>query len=278
MDKKEEVQRKTSRDKGPAPPPPPLQVQQSTPGASEKEKGPAPPPPPPPPVPLPILPTPPSSPVTPPPTPPAPVLPQLPLQKLEPEKIDEVAKEQPEKQEKERRKDAVEDSTDTALGRMPTNLRNLFENRIAKEKMESERSFEKHLERRASAEKASGEPVVVNTGTARTASVEDGLNLVTVSNTHGEKVKANTSTITIISDMPDPSNSLATNISQVNIKFYSRFKNGIKSLTENIYMKYIILFHNLKLWQNHGRCKFYHRDKKMQKFLLLSKCWMEYYR
>lgn len=110
------------------------------------------------------------------------------------------------------------------MGKMPANLRSLFENRIAKEKMESERnmvkserSLMKGLERRASTEKAGGEPVVVSTGTAMTASVEDGLNLVTVSNMHGERVKANTSTITIISDMPDPSNSLASNISQVSV-------------------------------------------------------------
>lgn len=47
-------------------------------------------------------------------------------------------------------------------------------------------------------------------GDATTMLQEDGCNLILVS---GDR--ANTSTITIISDLPDPSNSLASNISQV---------------------------------------------------------------
>lgn len=62
---------------------------------------------------------------------------------------------------------------------------------------------------------------------------EDTCNLIVVSGSQGDRAKANTSTITIISDLPDPSNSLASNISQVSVglslqfTFFGRiFENG----------------------------------------------------
>lgn len=46
---------------------------------------------------------------------------------------------------------------------------------------------------------------------------EESGNLVVVSTPQADRSRINTSTVTIITDLPDPSNSLASNISQVSI-------------------------------------------------------------
>lgn len=186
-ERKDEVQRKTSRDKGPAPPPPPLQFQQQQssiqpPSTAEKEKGPAPPPP----VPLPVLPTPPSSPVTPPPTPPPPpVLPPAPFKE-------------------------EEDSIDATPVSSFSEIRESINEKLFKEKkppsppplpQEKEQENDKPI----------SEGVTVRSAIVQ----EDNCNLIVVSNNQSDRTKANTSTITITSELPDPSNSLASNISQV---------------------------------------------------------------
>lgn len=63
-------------------------------------------------------------------------------------------------------------------------------------------------------EKVAAEGVTISSGMTTTVP-EDNCNLIVVSNNQGDRQKANTSTITIISDLPDLSNSLASNISQV---------------------------------------------------------------
>lgn len=64
-------------------------------------------------------------------------------------------------------------------------------------------------------EMVASEGVTISSGTTNTIP-EDGCNLIVVSsNNQNDRAKTNTSTITIISDLPDPSNSLASNISQV---------------------------------------------------------------
>lgn len=153
MEKKDEVQRKTSRDKGKAPPPP-IQPQPS----SSNEKPPAPPVP----VVIPNLPTPPSSPITPPETPPysSPV------------------------HEPEENKDNVD------------NIKQVLE---------------KQLQKRQSQGDLANDSVTVSAS----AALDDNLNNFVVVSPQTERNKLNTSTITINSDLPDPSNSLASNISQV---------------------------------------------------------------
>ncbi|CAH1173549.1 unnamed protein product [Phaedon cochleariae] len=183
LEKKEEVQRKTSRDKGKAPPPPPLQTQQSTSSTnsatSEKEKGPAPPPPA---LPIPALPTPPSSPMTPPDTPPD-------LRDHAPGERDiSLANQQvPEK-------DETDDMT-----------RNISEIKQA---------LENHIEKRGFAQERSGDLVTVTSSSATTP--DDSLCLAVGSTPQSERDK-NTSTITINSNLPDTSNSLASNINQVTV-------------------------------------------------------------
>lgn len=62
-------------------------------------------------------------------------------------------------------------------------------------------------------EEVVSEGVTINSGTVIQ---EDTCNLIVVSSSDNSRAKVNnTSTITIISDLPDPSNSLASNISQV---------------------------------------------------------------
>lgn len=156
IEKKDDLQRKTSRDKGPAPPPPIPQAGTSS--ASEKEKGPAPLPP----VPLPTLPTPPSSPITPPSTPP-----------FELKAVNEPQKEASTQQQDEKVIDG--NILDAVFKKI------LSENRPIEEQAEAN-------------------------------SPEQSLTSVVV--TTSQERNKNTSTI-IISDMVDPSNSLATNISQV---------------------------------------------------------------
>ncbi|XP_044258953.1 STE20-like serine/threonine-protein kinase [Tribolium madens] len=161
LEKKDEVQRKTSRDKGKAPLPP-IQPQPS----SSNEKPPAPAIP----VAIPNLPTPPSSPITPPATPPSssPVHPGS----------------EPEKPEK---------NTD--------NVDNIKE------------VLEKQLKKRQSEGDVASDAVTVSAP----ATSEDSVNNFVVVSSQSERNKLNTSTITINSDLPDPSNSLASNISQVTV-------------------------------------------------------------
>lgn len=168
------MQRKTSRDKGPAPPPPvpPLPPQQST-NKEDKDKGPAPLPP----VPLPILPTPPSSPLTPPSTPPF----QLKIE--QPTKQREVDVE--ETGESSKTSDVNPDILDVAYSKILSEVQSLDN---------------------------TDESVLTSTSeTVTVTSPEQSLSSIVVST----QDKKNTSTI-IISDVADPSNSLASNISQVN--------------------------------------------------------------
>ncbi|XP_060524154.1 serine/threonine-protein kinase 10 isoform X2 [Cylas formicarius] len=84
---------------------------------------------------------------------------------------------------------------------------------------EVKKALENHLEKRLSQEKAtvfdkSADSVVVSTSNVSTP--EDSLNYVTVSTPQSERSK-NMSTITINTDFPDLSNSLASNISQVTV-------------------------------------------------------------
>ncbi|KAF5301527.1 hypothetical protein FQR65_LT08831 [Abscondita terminalis] len=189
--KKEEVQRKSSRDKGPAPPPPPIVLQ---PGLFETEKSdkdksnniPLPPP-----IPLAVLPTPPSSPLTPPSTPPIPFVPPVIPPPVEKEKLSEEGRTPTTETPKEKN---VVDGTAV--------LSNKIEPPV----------HEKLPERWPSVEKVINESVSVNNN------VENVGNLVTVSTTPPtDRAKLNTSTVTIITDLPDPSNSLASNISQVTV-------------------------------------------------------------
>lgn len=205
------MQRKTSRDKGKAPPPPPLQSQQSTSSSSssDKDKGPAPPPP----IIIPPLPTPPSSPMTPPDTPPdsspirvgdiplPPPPPPLPLPLLT------VEEPKPEPSRAEERKKRNRDVTDD----VPPSSVNISEIR---------RALEKQLNKRLSQEKVQplekvSDVVTVTSSSATTP--DDSLNFVVVSTPQSERNK-NTSMITINSNLPDTSNSLASNISQVSVK------------------------------------------------------------
>lgn len=184
------MQRKTSRDKGPAPPPP-IIPQQST---NKEDKGPAPLPP----VPLPILPTPPSSPLTPPSTPPFQLKIEEPNKQREEDKAEEEQQEGGDVQEmgeSSKTTDANPDILDVAY------------NKIL--------SLEKSTD-------YTDESILMTKPEAVTVtSPEQGLNSIVV-NTQEKK---NTSTI-IISDVADPSNSLASNISQVT-NSRSTFKNCI---------------------------------------------------
>jgi STE20-like kinase len=173
VDKKDDVQRKTSRDKGKAPPPP-IQppVQPSSSSSAYK------PSPPPLPVLIPNLPTPPSSPITPPATPPhsSPVHPN----EVEPRDEAEVREE------------------------------------TAKMEGTAESKVEAEEEKRPSQEKLHFGDVPV--GDTVTVNSQDGtVNNFLVVSPQSERNKLNTSTITINSDLPDPSNSLASNISQVTV-------------------------------------------------------------
>ncbi|XP_018577649.1 serine/threonine-protein kinase 10 isoform X3 [Anoplophora glabripennis] len=204
-EKKEEVQRKTSRDKGKAPPPPPLQSQQSTSSSSsDKDKGPAPPPP----VIIPPLPTPPSSPMTPPDTPPS----SSPLRVVDiplpppPPPLPMVVEPKPSSSKVEEKVDKNRDVTDDIC----SSSVNVSEIR---------RALEKQLNKRLSQEKVQpfekvSDVVTVTSSSATTP--DDSLNFVVVSTPQSERNK-NTSMITINSNLPDTSNSLASNISQVTV-------------------------------------------------------------
>ncbi|XP_066139058.1 serine/threonine-protein kinase 10 isoform X2 [Euwallacea fornicatus] len=246
--KEEQIMRRISHEKGPAPPPPPLQTQHS----QEKDKGPAPPPPvqpivpgqlnhveikepkpttemrplnnlsqgtksmakvpslprkegempvPPPPPILPSsvsLPTPPLSPVTPPDTPPeierAPIrIADIPL---------------PPTSSFEVKSKSGKDFTDDASR----------SSNIAQVK----RALESQLGKRLSQEQARI-PVIENIGdnivtvnSSNGTTPEDSMNFVILSTPQSERNK-NTSTITINSDSPDMSNSLASNINQITV-------------------------------------------------------------
>ncbi|KAJ8934384.1 hypothetical protein NQ314_013425 [Rhamnusium bicolor] len=200
-DKKEEVQRKTSHDKGKAPRPPPLQTQQSTSStSSDKDKGPAPPPP----IVIPALPTPPSSPMTPPDTPPS----SSPLHvrdiPLPPSQIEE-SKPKVELSKSERVDKHIDVTDDIRASTVNIS--------------EIKQALEYQLFKRLSQEKVQpfekvNDIVTVTSSNATTP--DDSLNFVVVSTPQSERNK-NTSTITINSNHPDTSNSLASNISQVTV-------------------------------------------------------------
>ncbi|KAJ3665518.1 hypothetical protein Zmor_001010 [Zophobas morio] len=185
VDKKDDAQRRTSRDKGKAPLPP---IQPPAQPSSSTEK---PPPAPVPPVVIPNLPTPPSSPITPPATPPhsSPIHPNA--VNVDPDQHNEAEVKDVEKVEM---KDSVESIKEV---------------------------LEKQLQKRQSDEKmqygdVAGSDTVTVSGNTATPSQGDNVgNFVVV--TQSERNKLNTSTITINSDLPDLSNSLASNISQVTV-------------------------------------------------------------
>ncbi|RZB41606.1 STE20-like serine/threonine-protein kinase [Asbolus verrucosus] len=189
VDKKDDVQRKTSRDKGKAPPPP---VQPSTQPSSssmpDKDKAPAPALP----VVIPNLPTPPSSPITPPATPPhsSPVYPNADNVRAEPQDEADVKMEEPTR--------TSRDNTDHVV---PSD-KDVFEKQL-----QSRDKFQY-------GDVAVSDAVTVNSAAA---APEDNLNNFVVVSSQAERNKSNTSTITINSDLPDPSNSLASNISQVTV-------------------------------------------------------------
>lgn len=200
------MQRKTSRDKGKAPPPPPLQSQQSTSSSSsDKDKGPAPPPP----IVIPPLPTPPSSPMTPPDTPPnsSPIrVGDIPLPPPPPP-LPTVEEPKPGSSRAEERIERIRDVTDD----IRSSSVNISEIRQA---------LEKQLNKRLSQEKVQpfekvSDVVTVTSSSATTP--DDSLNFVVVSTPQSERNK-NTSMITINSNLPDASNSLASNISQVGVR------------------------------------------------------------
>ncbi|CAH1131586.1 unnamed protein product [Ceutorhynchus assimilis] len=255
--KEDTAVRRSSHDKGPAPPPPQLQTQHSQdkekgpapsppavvnqsnhvattstasnfiPAAKETEKsalavqpaaasssreqnpsssptqtmqGVAPPPPPPPPV-LPssvTLPTPPSSPVTPPDTPPDVEQPLRVVDIPLPATPTVEVKSKPE---------TSKDIPDDANSRSShiAHIKRVLESQLGKRLSQ---------ERVASVERINENIVTVNSSNATTP--EDSMNFVIVSTPQSERNK-NTSTITINSDLPDPSNSLASNISQVTV-------------------------------------------------------------
>ncbi|XP_017783976.1 PREDICTED: serine/threonine-protein kinase 10 isoform X2 [Nicrophorus vespilloides] len=166
-EKRDEVHRKTSREKGPAPPPPPLQI------PLPPEKGPAPAPP----VPLPILPTPPSSPLSPPATPP-------PI----PPPDDNAAK----------------DIMDVAFEKLLTEEKNVdLPDAVPEEAVVA----------------IPPPPPPPMSSTASSVVVNNAADMISnmvVVSTQADSNKMNTSTI-IINDVADPSNSLASNISQVTV-------------------------------------------------------------
>ncbi|KAL1490995.1 hypothetical protein ABEB36_011658 [Hypothenemus hampei] len=203
VDRKDEptIVRRLSHDKGPAPPPPPLQTQHS----QEKDKVPASPPPA-------LLsgakaailamPTPPSSPVTPPDTPPEveqvplpPPPPPPPLPPLSPlVKVSDIPL--PPSPTVDRSKDSTDDVQ-----------RNV---NIAQVK----KALEDQLSPKKILHATEDNTVTVNSsGTTP----EDSMNFVIVQATHQTDKSKNTSTITINNDLPDQSNSLASNINQVTV-------------------------------------------------------------
>lgn len=221
---KKDDSRKSSREKGPAPLPPLLLGQPSTSNASvsvpPNEKGPAPLPP----VPLPLLPTPPSSPLTPPTTPP---------QLRQAENVENIPPSKPlsNKEQTLQESDVKQKVTHEVPNSNLKSERTVTEKEnelVTVKKGHGERelmdvAFSKILSENKSLDaldtsrevKNHPEPAVGDSITITSPSVSPvpGSNLVVVSTSQGDS-RHNTSTI-IISDMPDLSNSLASNISQV---------------------------------------------------------------
>ena len=200
---KEESARRNSRDKGPAPPPPsiqiPLPVQPpqptSSPSSSVSDKGPAPLPP----VPLPVLPTPP----TPPPIPPSP--PTVFYQPLQTKKVkSEVISPDTSKEGESTQKDI--DVEKRVLPNAGADILDAAFNKILSD------NIDKQSTNINIAESAPVEGITIRTTPSVTE--ESHNNLVVVSTSQLDQNKLNTSTI-IINDIHDPSNSLASNISQV---------------------------------------------------------------
>ncbi|XP_057668166.1 serine/threonine-protein kinase 10 isoform X3 [Diorhabda carinulata] len=236
VDKKEETQRKTSRDKGKAPPPPPLQTQRSTSSTSsdkesplpEKEKSPAPLPPPLP-VALSTLPTPPSSPITPPDSP----LEASPLhvhnfppnvQEVVRTKEDELSIQLPSSekaststtlQEVTSREKVKSDEIDNTvnISKIKQALENHITKRLSREKDEKTTPLDNDKLVDMPLDKIGD---IVTVTSSNTTTPDDSLHLVVVSTPQSERNK-NMSTITINSNLPDTSNSLASNISQVTV-------------------------------------------------------------
>ncbi|KAK9708620.1 Polo kinase kinase [Popillia japonica] len=224
---KEEAHRKTSREKGPAPLPPTtpaIPVISSTAAstttstitatisgaASEKDKGPAPPPPP---LPQDILPTPPSSPLTPPATPPVPPPAPPPMPEIVKAPIQEETREEKPLEEMIESKSPQLDPQSGDSNRkqiVPNDAGDLLEtaySKILSDIKEDQQAMQ------VDSGKLS-ESVIIS-GSSSTRSIDDS-NLVVVSTSQPDRNKLNTSTI-IISDNSDPSNSLASNISQVTV-------------------------------------------------------------
>lgn len=180
--KKDDEPRRISRDKGPAPLPP---IPKDPPQEPKAEKE-GTPPPPPPPIVIPALPTPPSSPMTPPDTPPNEALPQQPP----PERMEE--------EEELKEPSNRVDLDDVANIPLPP--------RLPDDGVDATVSGSARGDAGSSSVKQA-DTVTVNSGVSSVKSFE----IVSPM----EKNRMNTSTITINSDPPDLSNSLASNISQV---------------------------------------------------------------
>ncbi|ENN82279.1 hypothetical protein YQE_01344, partial [Dendroctonus ponderosae] len=181
---------------GPAPPPPPLlpeksgsyRAEPSPTVKSPSEQGASAPP-------APVLPTPPASPVTPLVTPP-----EEDQRRLRVVDIPLPPPPVPDKPKAEFAKDFTGDASRSS--------------NIAQVKRALESQFGKRLSRDRPVESVRDSIVTVNSSSG--TSPEDSINFVTVSTPQSERNK-NTSTITINSDLPDQSNSLASNISQVTV-------------------------------------------------------------
>lgn len=201
MEKKEEVQRKPVHDKGPAPPPPPMLLESNLHKEVDNEKGHIPPPPP---VPFPVLPTPPASPLTPPITPPIPQVPLVPP--ITPPATEKLHKTiEPNVNLLSQDLDKVDTTTSTKAS---SNVKDTLDEIILEEKP---------------IEKWTSSDTMINEGVLFNSNSEDNGNLIVVSTPQTDRNKMNTSTVTIITDSPDPSNSLAANISQVIYFFMKLF-------------------------------------------------------
>ncbi|XP_045461178.1 serine/threonine-protein kinase 10 isoform X2 [Harmonia axyridis] len=189
--KKDDEPKRISRDKGPAPLPP---LPKEPPQEPKVEKESTPPPPPPPPVVIPALPTPPSSPMTPPDTPPNDRLPQPQLPEVVPE-IRGEAGEGPSNQME------MEEVANIPLPpSMPGDSLDVSS---------KGGHFARSPPMEGGAKVRQADMVTVNSTVGSVKSFEVA--------SPSDKNRMNTSTITINSDPPDLSNSLASNISQVTV-------------------------------------------------------------
>jgi hypothetical protein len=156
-----------------------------------KEKGPAPQPP----IPFPVLPTPPASPLTPPSTPPIPFVPPSipPPVNFDTSDVD------------------LKQNVEYNITSQHTFVENIDTPETSRKLSNSSGPTSSEI-----ATEQTLEDVTINS----VSPLDSGTNLVVVSTPPADRSKLNTSTITIISDLPDLSNSLATNISQVSTYNY----------------------------------------------------------